>query len=88
MVRAIQFARKNDLLVAVRGGGHNVAGRALCDGGMVVDLSAMRGVLVEPATRTVRVQGGATLGDVDRETHLHGLAVPMGIVSKTGVARG
>ena len=81
-----EIRRANDLLVAVRGGGHNVAGRALCDNGLVVDLSAMRGVLVEPETRTVRVQGGATLGDLDRETHLHGLAVPVGVVSKTGVA--
>src|SRR5215211_3204140 len=83
---AVKFARANDLLVAIRGGGHNVAGRALCDDGMVIDLSAMRGVLVDPKTRTVQVQGGATLGDLDRETHLHGLAVPSGVVSKTGVA--
>jgi FAD/FMN-containing dehydrogenase len=86
VIQAVKFAARNDLLVAVRGGGHNVAGRALCDNGIVVDLSAMRGVLVEPKTRTVRVQGGATLGDLDRETHLHGLAVPVGVVSKTGVA--
>jgi FAD/FMN-containing dehydrogenase len=83
---AVRFARANDVLVAVRGGGHNVAGRALCDHGLVIDLSWMRGVLVDPASRTVRVQGGATLGDVDRETHLYGLAVPLGVVSKTGVA--
>jgi hypothetical protein len=86
VVQAVKFAAANDLVVAVRGGGHNVAGRALCDNGLVIDLSAMRGVFVEPDTRTVRVQGGATLGDLDRETHLHGLAVPMGVVSKTGVA--
>jgi FAD/FMN-containing dehydrogenase len=86
VIHAVTFARKNDLLVAVRGGGHNVAGRALCDSGIVIDLSAMRGVLVDPQTRTVQVQGGATLGDLDRETHLHALAVPMGVVSKTGVA--
>ncbi len=79
VVQAVKFAAANNLLVAVRGGGHNVAGRALCDKGLVIDLSAMRGVLVDPDTRTVRVQGGATLGDLDRETHLHGLAVPMGI---------
>ena len=60
VVDAVKFARANDLLVAVRGGGHNVAGRALCDDGIVIDLSAMRGVLVDPETRTVRVQGGAT----------------------------
>lgn len=86
VIRAIDFARDNDVLVAVRGGGHNVAGRALCDDGLVIDLSWMRGVLVDPGSRTVRAQGGATLGDIDRETHLHGLAVPMGVVSKTGIA--
>jgi FAD/FMN-containing dehydrogenase len=86
VIAAVTFARQHDLLVAVRGGGHNVAGRGLCDGGLVVDLSLMRGVLVDAASRTVRVQGGATLGDVDRETHLHGLAVPTGVVSRTGIA--
>ncbi len=86
VVRAVQFARANDLLVAVRGGGHNVGGRAVCDHGIVIDLSVMRGVFVDPDRRTVRVQGGATLGDVDRETHLHGLAVPAGVVSRTGIA--
>jgi hypothetical protein len=86
VIRAVRFARDHDLLVAVRGGGHNVAGRALCDDGMVIDLSDMRGVVVDAETSTVRVQGGATLGDVDRETHLHGVAVPLGVVSKTGVA--
>jgi FAD/FMN-containing dehydrogenase len=86
VARAINFARANDILVAIRGGGHNVAGRALCDDGLVIDLSWMRAVMVDPATRTVRVQGGATLGDLDRETHLHGLAVPVGVVTKTGVA--
>ena len=86
VVQAVKFARANDLLVAVRGGGHNVAGRALCDDGIVIDLSGMRGVFVDPRQRTVRVQPGATLGDVDRETHLHGLAVPAGVVSRTGIA--
>jgi FAD/FMN-containing dehydrogenase len=84
--RAVRFARENDILVAVRGGGHNVAGRALCDDGIVIDLSLMRGVFVDPDAKTVRVQGGAMLGDVDRETALHGLAVPAGVVSKTGIA--
>ncbi len=86
VVHAVGFARANDLLVAVRGGGHNVAGRALCDDGIVIDLSAMRGVFVDPGRRTARVQGGATLGDLDRETHVHGLAVPAGVVSRTGIA--
>jgi FAD/FMN-containing dehydrogenase len=86
IVDAVKFARANDLLVAVRGGGHNVGGRALCDDGIVIDLSAMKGVFVDPERWTVRVEGGATLGDVDRETHLHGLAVPTGVVPRTGIA--
>src|SRR3981189_136839 len=86
IVVAVKFARANDLLVAVRSGGHNVAGRALCDDGIVIDLSVMTGIFVDSQLRTVRVQAGATLGDVDRETHLHGLAVPSGVVSKTGIA--
>jgi hypothetical protein len=86
VVRAVKFARANDLLVAVRSGGHNVGGRAVCDDGIVIDLSAMKGIFVDPRLRTVRVQSGATLGEVDRETHLHGLAVPAGVVSKTGIA--
>jgi FAD/FMN-containing dehydrogenase len=85
VAHAVKFARANDLVVAVRGGGHNVGGRALCDRGLVIDLSVMRGVLVDPDRRTARVQGGATLADVDRETHRFGLAVPLGVVSRTGV---
>jgi len=83
---AVHFARDHDLEIAVRGGGHNVAGTAVCDGGIVIDLSAMRGVLVDPAGRTARVQGGALWGDVDHETQAHGLATTGGIVSHTGVA--
>jgi FAD/FMN-containing dehydrogenase len=86
VVAAVRFARTNDLLAAVRSGGHNVAGRALCDDGIVIDLSAMKGIFVDPHSRTARVQAGATLGDVDRETHLHGLVVPAGVVSRTGIA--
>lgn len=86
VVAAVNFARTNDLLLAIRGGGHNVAGLASCDGGVMLDLSQMNGVRVDPATRTVRVQGGATWGDVDRETQVFGLAVPGGVVSTTGVA--
>jgi hypothetical protein len=82
---AVDYGRANDLLTAIRGGGHNVGGRALCDDGLVIDLSGMRAVHVNSTERSVRVQGGATLGDLDRETHLFGLAVPCGIVSKTGI---
>src|SRR5215467_1771552 len=86
VVQAVKFARENDLVVSIRGGGHNVAGRALNDDGLVIDLSLMRAVFVDPAKGTARVQGGATLGDLDRETHAFGLAVPAGVVSRTGIA--
>src|SRR5436305_11381301 len=85
VVDAVNFGRANNLLTAIRGGGHNVGGRALCDDGLVIDLSRMRSVHVDPGNSTVRVQGGATLGDLDRETHVFGLAVPCGIVPKTGI---
>jgi FAD/FMN-containing dehydrogenase len=85
VVAAVNFARANNLLTAVRGGGHNVGGRALCDDGIVIDLSCMRAVYVDSTKRSVRVQGGATLGDMDRETHAFGLTVPCGIVPKTGI---
>jgi FAD/FMN-containing dehydrogenase len=86
VVGAVRFAREHDLEIAIRGGGHNVAGTASCDDGMVIDLSAMRAVRVDPAARTAWVQGGALWGDVDRETQAHGLATTGGIVSHTGVA--
>jgi FAD/FMN-containing dehydrogenase len=86
VVACVRFAAEHDLLLAVRGGGHNVAGFGTCDGGMVIDLSAMRGVRVDPVRRTVRAEGGATWGDLDRETQLFGLAAPGGIHSKTGIA--
>jgi hypothetical protein len=86
VIAAVRFARKHGLLVAVRGGGHNVGGRALCDGGLVIDLSRMKGIHVDPVARRARVQPGVTLGELDRETHVFGLAVPLGVVSKTGVA--
>jgi FAD binding domain/Berberine and berberine like len=85
VVAAVNFARENELLVAVRGGGHNVSGKALCDDGIVIDLSGMKGIHVDAKNHTARVQGGATLGDVDRETHVFGLAVPAGIISETGI---
>jgi len=82
---AVRFARDSDLGIAVRGGGHNVAGTAVCDDGIVIDLSAMRAVSVDPVRRRSHVQGGALWGDVDHETQAHGLATTGGIVSHTGV---
>ncbi|MBI2169569.1 MAG: FAD-binding oxidoreductase [Actinobacteria bacterium] len=82
---AVRFARDHDLEIAVRGGGHGVAGAAVCDDGIVIDLSAMRAVWVDPANRTARVQGGALWGDVDQETQAHGLATTGGIIGHTGV---
>ena len=83
---AVDFARQQDLPVAVRGGGHSVAGHGSCDGGLVIDLSAMRGARVDPEKRVATVQGGAKWGDLDRATQAHALAVTGGIVSETGVA--
>jgi FAD/FMN-containing dehydrogenase len=82
---AVDFARENDVLLAVRGGSHNVAGKAVCDGGVVIDLSGMRGVRVDAAGRTARAQGGALWGDLDRETQVVGLATTGGLVSTTGI---
>jgi FAD/FMN-containing dehydrogenase len=84
--RAIQFARDNDLAIAVRGGGHNIAGDAVGDGGLQIDLSLMRSVRIDPARRTARVDPGCTLSDFDREAQAFGLATPLGINSTTGVA--
>ncbi len=83
---SVDFARDNLLPLAVRGGGHGVAGQALCDGGLVVDLSEMTDVDVHPEGLTARAQGGCTLGDLDRTTQRHGLAAPLGVVSATGIA--
>jgi FAD/FMN-containing dehydrogenase len=86
VIEAVKFSRENGLAVAVRGGGHNVAGLASVDDGLMIDLSPMRAVHVEPEARTARVQGGALWGDVDHETQAFGLATPSGIISTTGVA--
>src|SRR5579885_818310 len=86
VIAAVNFARDHNILLAVRGGGHNVAGFGACDGGLTIDLSRMKAIRVEPGSRLVRVQGGATLGEMDRETQVFGLAVPAGVVSTTGVA--
>lgn len=86
VVDTVNFARGNNLLVAVRGGGHNVAGNAVCDNGLVIDLSEMKGIHVDPEARTANVQPGADWGDLDKETQLHGLVTPGGQVSITGVA--
>jgi FAD/FMN-containing dehydrogenase len=86
VVHAVRFAREHRVLVSVRGGGHNIAGLAVCEGGLMIDMSRLRGVWVDPVTRTARAQAGCTLGEVDRETQLHGLATVMGFVSETGIA--
>jgi FAD/FMN-containing dehydrogenase len=86
VVCALRFAEEHELLLSVRGGGHNIAGLAVCEGGLMLDLSLMRGVFVDPAARSARAQAGCTLADVDRETQVHGLAAVLGFVSATGVA--
>jgi FAD/FMN-containing dehydrogenase len=86
VIRTVNFAKRNGLQLSVRGGGHNVAGNAICEGGVVVDLSLMKSVRVDPENRVARVGGGALLGDVDHETQQFALAAPLGVVSKTGVA--
>ena len=86
IMRAVTFAREHGVVLAVRAGGHNIAGNAVCEGGLLLDLSLMRGVRVDPLRRTARVEPGATLGDLDRETQAFGLATPLGINSTTGVA--
>ena len=85
VARVVGFARDSGLLLAVRGGGHNGAGLGTCDDGVVIDLSALKDIEVDPQARTVRVGGGCTWGEVDRATNEHGLATPSGIISTTGV---
>ncbi|WP_046867505.1 FAD-binding oxidoreductase [Microvirga massiliensis] len=86
VVQAIAFARQHQLLLAVRSGGHNIAGNAVCEGGLMIDLSGMMGVRVDPVAKKAWVEPGATLADLDRETQAFGLAVPTGINSTTGIA--
>ncbi|WP_243287008.1 FAD-binding oxidoreductase [Geothrix terrae] len=86
VAQAVRLARRHGLLVSVRGGGHNIAGLAVCEGGLMIDLSTMRGVWVDPGARLARAQAGCTLGDLDRETQAHGLATVLGFVSATGIA--
>ena len=86
VMAAVEYGRENNLLVAIRGGGHNGAGLATCDDGLVIDLSRMRSVRVDPEARTVRAEGGCVWGDVDHATHAFGMATPSGFISTTGVA--
>lgn len=86
VINAVNFARENDLLLAVRGGGHNVAGTGTVDGGLLIDLSRMKGIKVDPERRTVHAEGGVTIGELDKKTQAFGLATPMGVVSETGIA--
>src|SRR5688572_1023583 len=83
---AVRFARERGLIVSVRGGGHNVAGNAICDGGLMIDLTPMKGIRVDPAARTARAQGGVTWREFDRETQAFGLATTGGAISSTGIA--
>jgi len=86
ILAAVEFARDRGLALSIKGGGHNIAGLAVCEGGLMIDLSLMRGVFVDPRARVAHVQPGCLLGDVDRETQLHGLAAVLGFVSNTGAA--
>src|SRR5215472_11192732 len=85
VMACVNHARENNILVAIRGGGHNGPGLGSCNGGLVIDLSRMRGVRVDPAARTAQVAGGCVWGDVDHATRAFGLAAPSGIISTTGV---
>jgi FAD/FMN-containing dehydrogenase len=86
VIVCVRFAREHDVLVSVRGGGHSVAGKSVCDGGLMIDMSGMKGIRVDPARRTARAETGLTLGEFDRETQAFGLATTLGTVSKTGIS--
>ena len=86
VIAAVNFARENNLLLAIKGGGHNAAGLGMCDEGLVIVLSPMNGVYVDVNKKTARVQAGCTLGDVDHATHAFGMALPTGIMSTTGIS--
>ncbi|PWT84351.1 MAG: FAD-linked oxidase [Acidobacteria bacterium] len=86
VIACVQFAREQNALVSVRGGGHSVAGKCVCDGGLMIDLSAMKGIRVDPAKKIVRAEPGLTLGEFDRETQAFGLATTLGTISKTGIS--
>jgi hypothetical protein len=86
VMRGVEFARSRDLPLSIRGGGHSVAGKAVCDGGLMLDLSPMKGIRVDPAQRTAEAQAGLTLGEFDHETQAFGLATTLGVVSVTGIA--
>src|SRR5262245_58078372 len=86
VVHAVNFARDGEVILAVRGGGHNIAGNALCDDGIVIDLSLMKAADVDAGARRAIIEGGATLADLDAATQAHGLATPVGINSTTGIA--
>lgn len=86
VIACVQFAREHDILLCIKGGGHNIAGLATFDGALMLDMSLMRGVWVDPRRKVANAQAGCLLGDVDRETQVHGLAAPLGFVSLTGIA--
>lgn len=86
VITTVNFARKNKLLLAVKGGGHSVAGNALCDGCLMIDLSNMKGIRVDQIERTVRAEAGVVLGELDHETQIHGFATSLGTISPTGIS--
>jgi len=86
VVAAVNFAREHGLEISIRGGGHNVAGRAVCEGGLMIDLAGLKGIHVDPRSRTARAQAGLNWGEFNRETQLHGLATTGGVIGTSGGA--